>query len=80
MKNPFEKELHTGLIAGIVIGGVVAAGLAFLFFTEDGEETLAGLKHKLKDIGKDIAAGVLSDKTGINKTAVKKAGDVVADK
>ena len=79
MKNPFEKESHTGLIAGLIIGGLVAAGLAYLFFTEDGEETLAGLKHKLKDIGKDIAAGVLSDKTGIDNKTVKKVEDVVVE-
>lgn len=79
MKNPFQKESHTGLIAGLVIGGVVAAGLTYLFFTEDGEETLAGLKHKLKDIGKDIAAGLVSDKTGINKSTVKKAEDAVVE-
>ncbi|MGN6178396.1 MAG: hypothetical protein ACTHNW_04405 [Mucilaginibacter sp.] len=79
MKNPFEKDSHTGLLAGLLIGGVVAAGIAYLFFTEDGEETLAGLKHKLKDMGKDIAAGVLSEKTGIKKSTVKKAEDVVVE-
>lgn len=73
MKNPFEKQTHTRLISGAIIGGLIAAGLAYLFFTEEGEETLAGLQHKLKDMGKDIAAGVLSDKTGIHKTTVKKA-------
>lgn len=73
MKNPFEKQTHTRLIGGIVIGGLIAAGLAYLFFTEEGEEALAGLQHKLKDIGKDIAASALSDKTGIHKTTVKKA-------
>lgn len=79
MKNPFEKKTNTRLIGGIAIGGLVAAGLAYLFFTEEGEEALAGLQHKLKDIGKDIAAGVLSDKTGIDKSTVKKAEDVVAE-
>lgn len=79
MRNSFETESHTGLIAGIVIGGVVAAGLAYLFFTEEGEETLVGLKHKLKDIGKDIAANVVSGKTGINKSTVKKAADAVVE-
>ena len=78
MKNPFEKETNTGLIAGIVIGGVVAAGLAYLFFTQDGEELLEGLKHRLKDKAKDIASGVVSEKTGISKKAFKKAADVVA--
>jgi hypothetical protein len=79
MKNPFEKESHKGLIAGIAIGGLVAAGLAYLFFTEDGEETLAGLKHKLKDMAKDVGAGLISDRTGVDKTTVKKAEDIVAE-
>jgi Mg/Co/Ni transporter MgtE len=29
MKNLFEKETHTGLVTGLVIGGVIAAGLAY---------------------------------------------------
>jgi len=79
MKNPFEKESHKGMIAGVVIGGALAAGLAYLFFTEEGEETLDGLKHKLKDIAKSLASGIISDKTGIDKSTVKKAADVVAE-
>jgi len=79
MKNPFEKESHKGLIAGAVIGGIVAAGLAYLFFTEEGEELLESFKHKLKDMAKDIGAGIIHDKTGIDKTTVKKAEDVVAE-
>jgi len=77
MKNPFEKKKPTGLIGGLVIGGVVAAGLAYLFFTEDGEEWLEGLKHKVKDMAKEMAAGVISDKTGFDQSTVKKAEDVV---
>lgn len=76
MKNPLEKESHTGLIAGLLIGGVVAAGLAYLFFTEDGEELLAGWKHKAKEVVKDIGSGIISDKTGIKKKYVKKASNV----
>lgn len=78
MNNPFEKETNKGLIAGIVIGGVVAAGLAYLFFTEDGEELLQDLKRLLKDKAKDIASGVVSEKTGISKKTVKKAADEAA--
>lgn len=79
MKNPFENESHKGIIAGVVIGGALAAGLAYLFFTEDGEETLDGLKHKVKDIAKNFAAGIISDKTGMDKSTVKKAADVVVE-
>jgi gas vesicle protein len=66
MKNPLQKETLTGLIAGVVIGGVIAAGLAYLFFTEDGKEALESLKHRIKDMAKDLAAGVISYKTGVS--------------
>ena len=79
MKNPFEKEKNTGLIGGLLIGGVVAAGLAYLFLTEDGERVLESIKHKVKDMAKDLAAGVISDKTGLEKSTVKTAEDVVAE-
>ena len=79
MKNPFEKEKHTGLIGGLLIGGVVAAGLAYLFLTEDGEKVLESIKHKVKDMAKDLVAGVISDKTGISKPTVKKTEDVLTE-
>ena len=77
MENPFKKETHNSLIAAIVIGGVAAAALAYIFLTEDGEEMLEELKHKFKETAKDIASGMVSDKTGISKKTVKKAADVV---
>jgi gas vesicle protein len=77
MKNPFQKENNTGLIAAVVIGGIAAAAIAYLLLTEDGEEMLAGWKHKAKDLAKDLAAGMVSDKTGISKKTVKKMADVV---
>lgn len=77
MKNPFEKETHSGLIVGLVIGSIVAAGLAYLFFTEQGEEILAGWKHKAREAAKDIGSGIISDKTGINKKTVKKAASAI---
>lgn len=75
MENPFRKGDNSGLIAAVIIGGVIAAALAYLFLTQDGEEKLAGLKHKFKDIAKDLASGVISDKTGFSKRTVKKAAD-----
>ena len=79
MKNPLDNEKNTRLIGGLLIGGVVAAGLAYLFLTEDGERVLESIKHKVKDMAKDLAAGVISDKTGLEKTRFKKAMDVVAE-
>jgi hypothetical protein len=76
MKNPFQKENNNGLIAAIVIGSVSAAALTYLFLTEDGEETLKGLKHKFKEATKDMIAGIVSDKTGISKNTVKKVADI----
>jgi hypothetical protein len=36
MKNPFEKESHSALIAGMVIGSAAAATAAYLLLTENG--------------------------------------------
>jgi hypothetical protein len=79
MGKLFEKENNGGLIAALIIGGVAAAALAYLFLTEDGEEILAGLKHKVKDMAKDLGAEIVSGKTGISKKSVKKAVAVVVE-
>lgn len=36
MKNPFEKENHTGLIAGVIIGSAAAGAAAYLIFSGKG--------------------------------------------
>jgi hypothetical protein len=36
MRNPFEKERHTGLIAGLIIGSVAAATVSYLMLTGKG--------------------------------------------
>jgi hypothetical protein len=36
MKNPFEKEKHNGLIAGLIIGSVAAATVSYLMLTGKG--------------------------------------------
>lgn len=79
MKNPLKKNDHTALIAAAVIGGIATAALAYLFLTEKGDEILAEIKHKIKDRAKDVASGVISDKTGISKNTVKKGADIVAE-
>jgi hypothetical protein len=36
MKNPFEKNDHKVLIAGVIIGSVAAGAAAYLFLTRSG--------------------------------------------
>lgn len=77
MKNPFKKEDHTGLIVAVAVGAVAAGGLAYLFLTESGSETRDAVRHKLKDVAKDLVSSLISDKTGIKKKTVKKVADHV---
>jgi len=36
MKNPFEKNDHKALIAGVIFGSVAAGAAAYLFLTKSG--------------------------------------------
>ncbi len=52
MKNPFEKNDHKVLIAGIVIGTVAAGAAAYLFLTETGSQVrqqLTGHFGRMRD-------------------------------
>lgn len=52
MKNPFEKNDHKVLIAGIVIGSLAAGAAAYLFLTETGKEVrgqLSGHFNRLRN-------------------------------
>jgi hypothetical protein len=75
MKNPFEKENHTLLIASLAAGALVATGIAYLFLTDDGGEILSKVSGKIKEAAKDVASGIISDKTGISKKTVKTVAD-----
>jgi ribosome recycling factor len=77
MKNPFKKEDHTGLIVLLGLTAVAAGAVAYLFLTEQGEDTRKSLKKKIKQIAKDAAAKAVSKKTGFSKKTVKKAADAV---
>jgi hypothetical protein len=53
MKNPFEKEDNSVLIASIVIGSVAAAGVTYLLLTETGarvREELAKQVDRLRNL------------------------------
>jgi len=77
MKNPFKKQDNTGLIVVVAIGAVAAGALAYLYFTKGGRKARGSIKHKLKDVAKDLVSGAISDKTGIKKKTVKKVADHV---
>lgn len=52
MKNPFEKNDHKVLIAGILIGSIAAGAAAYLFLTEPGSQVraqLAGHLGRIRD-------------------------------
>jgi len=79
MKNPFEKQDKTILIGAIAAGAALAGGLTWLLLTEDGNEKKDRWKEWLEEKAKDIVAGCLSRKTGIDKDVAKDATDAVTN-
>jgi hypothetical protein len=77
MKNPFDKEDHTGLIVGIAVGVAAGIGLGFLFLTEKGATYRRKVTERLKEGLSDEAAGLISIKTIIPKKIAKVATDTV---
>ncbi|MDB5116534.1 MAG: Recombinase [Mucilaginibacter sp.] len=77
MKNPFEKEDHTGLIVGIAVGVTAGIGLGWLFLTDKGAQYRRQITRKLKEGISDTAAEVVDNKTIIPKKAAKVATDAV---
>jgi gas vesicle protein len=52
VKNPFEKNDHKALVAGIIIGSVAAGAAAYLFLTVTGtsvRKELAGHFSRMRD-------------------------------
>lgn len=77
MKNPFEKEDHTGLIVGIGIGVAAGIGLGWLFLTDKGAQYRRQISRKFKEGISDTAAEVIDKKTIIPKKVAKVATDAV---
>jgi gas vesicle protein len=77
MKNPFEKDDHTGLIVGIAVGVTAGIGLGWLFLTEKGAQYRRQISRKVKEAVSDTAAEVIDKKTIIPKKAAKVATDAV---
>jgi gas vesicle protein len=77
MKNPFEKEDHTGLIVGIAVGVTAGIGLGWLFLTDKGAQYRRQISRKFKEGASDTVAEVIDKKTIIPKKAAKMATDAV---
>jgi gas vesicle protein len=80
MKNPFEKEDHTGLIVGVAVGVAAGVALGWLFLTDKGAEYRSQLTRKFKAVVSETAAEVIDKKTIIPKTSAKVATDAVIKK
>jgi gas vesicle protein len=77
MKNPFEKEDHTGLIVGIAVGVTAGLGLGWLFLTDKGAQYRRQISRKFKEAVSDKAAALIDQKTIVPKKAAKVATDAV---
>ena len=63
MKNPFEKNDHKVLIAGIVIGSLAAGAAAYLFLTETGSQVRRQLTGHLGRLRDTLIGGQPEDET-----------------
>ncbi len=77
MKNPFEKEDHTGLIVGIAVGVTAGIGLGWLYLTDKGAQYRRQITRKFREAVSDTAAEVIDKKTIIPKKVAKVATDAV---
>jgi gas vesicle protein len=77
MRNPFEKEDHSGLIVGIAVGVAAGIGLGWLFLTDKGAQYRRQITRKVKEGVSDTAADIIDKKTIIPKKAAKVATDAV---
>ena len=77
MKNPFEKQDHTGLIAGLSVGTAAGIALGWLLLTGKGAQYRSQISRKFKGAVSDTAAGIIDKKTIIPKKAAKVATDAV---
>lgn len=48
-----NEERGSGLIAGVILGAVIGAGIAMLFSPKSGEETRRELARRARELGDD---------------------------
>jgi hypothetical protein len=80
MKNPFEKEDHTGLIVGIAFGVAAGIGLGWLYLTESGASCRTQISGKFKEGISDTVADFIDKKTLVPRKLAKVATDAVIKK
>jgi hypothetical protein len=80
MKNPFEKEDHTGLIVGLAVGVTAGIGLGWLYLTDKGAQYRRQITRRIKEGVSDTAAEVIDKKTVVPKKLAKAATDAVIKK
>jgi gas vesicle protein len=74
-ENPFTKTGNNGLVATLLIGGIAASAVVYLYLSESGTKARVGLKKKIREKVKDKVSDVVHNKTGISKKAVKAVVD-----
>ena len=77
MKNPFEKEDHTGLIVGLAVGVAAGIGLGWLYLTDKGAQQRRLISRKFKETVSDKGAGLIDKETIIPKKMAKVATDAI---
>jgi hypothetical protein len=77
MKNPFEKEDHTGLFVGIALGITAGIGLGWLYLTDKGAQSRRQISRRFKEKLSDTAAEVVDKKTIFPKKAAKVVTDAI---
>lgn len=77
MKNPFNKEDHTGLYVGIAIGAAAGIALGWLYLTDEGAQCRRLISRTVKEGASDITATIIDKKTIIPKPVAKVATDAV---
>jgi hypothetical protein len=77
MKNPFEKEDHTGLIIGLALGLSAGVALGWLYLTDSSAQYRRQLTRKAKETLSNSAAEIIDKKTIVPKKLAKVATDAV---
>ncbi|MES2429283.1 MAG: hypothetical protein V4560_20035 [Bacteroidota bacterium] len=78
MRNPFQKQNNTALVATISISALTAGTMAFLFLTEEGENIRGNLLRAIKEQLKNKAADLINRKTIIPQKVAKIVADHLA--